>query len=174
MTTSNPIKFVPNSRKSQILDTQVERIFIVAHEQPFSTGTNKWYLCVPSATHSTRSIGIDCQPLALTDYCVSNTNISGFSRAEYTISELELSTQLPLDERVHFILDVEPGISVRRIMEIITINGRGKYEFDPVGGGCRNWVTDSIDLLFGIGALSDVRQVIRAKDGIKDLRSNQR
>lgn len=85
-----------------------------------------WYFYIPSATNSTRSIRIDCQSLALADDPIPNTNIPGFFRAEYTISELESSTKLPLHERVHFVLDVEPGLSVRRIMEIITINGRGK------------------------------------------------
>lgn len=165
MTDSSLVHFVPANREAAILDASVSRIFVVAHEALGST--NHWSLYLQ--TSSDGSVHIDCQP----SHSIPSTVLKGGSKANLIISELPTKV-IDFNTEAQFVVDVEPGLSVRQVYDCIVENGRHKYEFDENGVGCRNWVTDQLDLFYQAELLIDDGQIAEAKAGILTQWPSQR
>ncbi|PYH87531.1 hypothetical protein BO71DRAFT_404592 [Aspergillus ellipticus CBS 707.79] len=159
MTTFQIIHFIPRDRQAQILALPVHCILACPHSQ--EAGTNHW--CFYLSTSPTTSVQLDCVP----SYTAPRTMLPGGSKANLVISEL--NTETSPDIQARFGLDVKSGVSVGRIIEEITTNGRYKYEFDENGVGCRFWVTEQIDLLYQAGIVCNWAQVEEARAGVVKL-----
>ncbi|KAJ5353812.1 hypothetical protein N7541_006376 [Penicillium brevicompactum] len=160
MSTFEPVHFVPAIRRPQILKLPVQRILAVAHEK-IEGPTNHW--CIYLSTSDDTSIRVDCQP----SHSVPSTVIRGGSKANLVISELSSATSP--DAQTRFVIDVVPGVSVEKIMDVIADSGKHKYEFDEQGVGCRYWTTDLIDLIHEQGITTNASQILDAKAGILTL-----
>ncbi|KAJ5322838.1 hypothetical protein N7452_011127 [Penicillium brevicompactum] len=160
MSAFQPMHFVPAIRRPQILKLPVQRILAVGHEK-IEGPTNHW--CIYLSTSDDTSIRVDCQP----SHSVPSTVIRGGSKANLLISELSSATSP--DAQTRFVIDVVPGLLVEKVMDVITDNGRHKYEFDEQGVGCRYWTTDLIDLSHEQGITTNASQILDAKAGILTL-----
>ena len=137
----NPVRFVPPSRQQTILAFQVDSISVAAQKKTsWGKGfTNHW--CLYLRTSQNQSVQIDCQP----SYSVPGTVIPGGSKAFVIISEL--SYALSHDAVKDVSLTVRPGLTVAHVVNSLIASGRHKYEFNQQGVGCRNWVTDQVNIL---------------------------
>jgi hypothetical protein len=137
----NLVRFVPPSRQQTILAFQIDSISVAASEKiPWGKGfTNHW--CLYLRTSQNASVQINCQP----SYSVPGTVIPGGSKAFVIISEL--SYALSHDAAKDVSLTVRPGLTVAHVVNLLIASGRHKYEFNQQGVGCRNWVTDQVNIL---------------------------
>jgi hypothetical protein len=137
----NPIRFVPPSRQQTILAFQVDSISVAAHKKTsWERGfTNHW--CLYLRTSQNASVQIDCLP----SYSVPSIVMPGGSKAFVIISEL--SYALSPDAVKDVSLTVRPGLTVAHVVNLLIASGRHKYEFNQQGVGCRNWVTDQVNIL---------------------------
>lgn len=154
-----PVRFVPASHETQILESPVVCIFAVPHSQ--LEGTNHWcfYLLTPSG----HSVAVDCQP----SHSIPSTVLQGGSKAFLIVAEL--TSALPPDAVMGFPLDVIPGLTVAGVLHKLTEHGRHRYEFDSKGVGCRFWVTNQIDLFSQIALLVNLKQCAATKAAIATL-----
>jgi hypothetical protein len=137
----DPVRFVPPNRQQTILAFQADSISVAAHKKT-SLGngfTNHW--CLYLRTSQNASVRIDCQP----SYSVPSTVIPGGSKAFVIISELPYA--LSHDAVKDVSLAVRPGLTVAHVVNSLIASGRHKYEFNQQGVGCRNWVTDQVNIL---------------------------
>lgn len=155
----NPVHFVPASHKDAILAKKVECIIAAPHSK--TTGTNHW--CFYLKTGPDASVMIDCQP----SYTVSSTVLTGGSKANVVISELECV--ISHDAQARFTLGVTPGLTVADVYNVLIQNGRHKYEFDSKGVGCRHWLSNQLDLLQQQQIITNAGEVTAAKAGILKL-----
>ena len=157
--TFNPIHFIPSKHESQILSYPITRILAIPHAKQHIS-TNHWCFYLLTPTPHT-SIALDCQP---THSIPATVLVHGGSKANLIFSEVPYAT--PPDAQAVFALDVAKGVTVQDVYNLLTRNGRHRYEFDEDGVGCRWWVSEQLDLLYGQGFVTDAAQVIAAKEAI--------
>jgi hypothetical protein len=152
-----PLRFVPASKKDEILDKDVFWVDAVAHER-LPQGGNYWcfYLRV-SATHS---IHLDMTP----SYTVPSTSVAGGSKGNLVVSLLDYTVSPSAQKVVR--LDVLTGRTVRDYVSLLVEHGRDKYEFNDQGQGCRYWVDQQIDLFYQHGFLVSRAQIEEARAAI--------
>lgn len=153
----NPIHFIPQAHKPQILSSPITRIHAIPHGK--HANTNHWCFYLTTPTPS-RTIQLDCQPT----HSIPSTVLTGGSKANVLFSKVPYA--IPPDAQANFPLDVVEGVTVQDVCNLLVEHGREKYEFDEDGVGCRGWVCGMLDLLFGQGFAVEAVQVQEAKGGI--------
>jgi hypothetical protein len=140
-TSPDPIKYVPSNRRQQILALQIGSISVAGHNKTGSghTFVNHWCLYLHISLN--KSIRIDCQP----SHSMPSTVMPGGSKAFVIVSELPYALSRDVIKPVK--LTVRPGLTVQNVIDLLTSNGRHKYEFNKQGVGCRYWTTDQVNLL---------------------------
>jgi hypothetical protein len=153
---ANPVSYVPASRRDVIRAYPVLRLLAVCHPPTTTTGgtgiTNHWTLTFEVS--DSKSVRLDIQP----NPNPSQIHTNGGQKAYVIVSELEY---LVTTHAVRFdIVSVTYQRTVGWYIDYFAAGGRFRYAFHPQGVGCRQWQTDTMQLL------SDTGNVNRAESEV--------
>ncbi|KAK0666729.1 hypothetical protein QBC41DRAFT_325207 [Cercophora samala] len=120
--------------KAEDLSARVSIVFLVAYENPSNKGdeeglppTNHWCLFLKTAGTASASIRVDMTPGYGSDGLRGKIEISSkpYECTNSSIKTLSFPATL--------------GVTVQKIIDLISSKGRQKYQFTPEWEGCRYW-----------------------------------
>lgn len=109
------------------------------------------------------SIRLECQP----SHHRRTTVILQGSKAKILFQKIPDLELTPPGMSAVFVLNVNPGFTVRDIHRMIVRNNRHKYEIDEEGWNNRTWVYDQIDLFNEHGVFANQDEVEQVKDAFQ-------
>ncbi|KAH7406412.1 hypothetical protein DE146DRAFT_786260 [Phaeosphaeria sp. MPI-PUGE-AT-0046c] len=145
--TAKPISYVPPSKKGEILGYTVERIYAVCHPVSPTSGsgeTNHWTMKFDVGEG--KSVSLDIQP----DPRRPHTN-GGFKAC--VIVSL-LGDHITVSAERYDLVSVTYGRPVSWYIDYFASAKRFRYAFAPSGIGCRQWITDTLQLLADAGEVN--------------------
>ncbi|CAI7653981.1 unnamed protein product [Penicillium viridicatum] len=159
----DPIKFEPQEEWFEILAQPIQCIRAVCLEPPDLFHPNIWVLFLSTSEVDMTSIKLECQP----SYHRRTIVVLHGSKAKILFQKIP-----DLYLRAHgisalFVLNVNPGFTVRDIHRMIVRNNRHKYEIDEEGWNIRTWAYDQIALFNEHGIFANQDEVEVVKDAFQ-------
>jgi len=152
-----PVKFTPSAQKQEMLDLNVNLLYVVCHET-LAEGGNHW--CMYLDTGNERSVQTDTVP----SYSIPSVKISGGSKAFMLINYLPYTISPSAQKIVG--IKVRAGIKVQEFVDLLIQQNRYRYQFDAADQGCRYWTDDQITLFQKSGLIVDSSQILEAREAI--------